>query len=94
MDTSSKAKNEEIKRQNSNPILLVKDNHLDAMTAERTLKDLRVTNQVTTSSKQQDIAESFKLGVAGYIVKPIDYKKLVDAIRRIEPRWTLSGLPD
>jgi len=49
---------------------------------------------LTTSRQEQDVVESFKLGVAGYIVKPADYKKFVDAIRTINLYWTLSELPN
>ena len=49
---------------------------------------------LTTSEEEQDVVESFKLSVAGYIVKPADYKKFVEAIRTIELYWTLSELPD
>ena len=49
---------------------------------------------LTTSKEESDIVESFKLSVAGYIVKPVDYKKFVEAIRAIELYWTLSELPD
>jgi len=49
---------------------------------------------LTTSNEERDIIESFKLGVAGYIVKPVDYRKFVEAIRTIDLYWTLSELPD
>jgi CheY-like chemotaxis protein len=49
---------------------------------------------LTTSNEERDIVESFKLGVAGYIVKPVDYRKFVEAIRTIDLYWTLSELPD
>jgi len=45
------------------------------------------------SDDQEDIAESFRLGAAGYMVKPSDYKKLVEMIRAIHAYWTLSELP-
>lgn len=48
---------------------------------------------LTTSNEERDIVESFKLGVAGYIVKPVDYRKFVEAIRTIDLYWTLSELP-
>jgi hypothetical protein len=31
---------------------------------------------------------------AGYIVKPVDYKKFVEAMRTIDIYWTLSELPN
>jgi len=128
--------------------LLAEDDSVDAMTVKRSLKDLRVTNQLvhtsngeealeylrnennakpclilldlnmpkmngieflkvvkaddllkripvvvlTTSREEQDIVESFKLSVAGYMVKAIDYKKFVETIRTINLYWTLSEL--
>ena len=49
---------------------------------------------LTTSREEQDVVESFNLSVAGYIVKPADYKKFVEAIRAIDLYWTLSELPN
>ena len=61
--------------------------------ADEGLKKIPVV-MLTTSKEEQDVVESFKLGVAGYIVKPADYKKFVDAIRTINLCWTLSELPN
>jgi len=49
---------------------------------------------LTTSSEKRDITRSFRFGVAGYIVKPVDYKQFIDAIRTIGGYWTLSELPN
>jgi CheY-like chemotaxis protein len=49
---------------------------------------------LTTSKDDQDWVQSFQLNVAGYIVKPIDYQKFVEAIRIINLYWTLSELPN
>ncbi len=48
---------------------------------------------LTTSTEECDIKESFKYSVGGYVVKPVDYKTFVDAIRTINMYWTLSELP-
>ena len=48
---------------------------------------------LTTSDSDQNIAGSYKLGVAGYIIKPIDYKQFVDAMRILDTYWTQSKLP-
>lgn len=61
--------------------------------ADETLKKIPVV-VLTTSSEERDIVESFKLSVAGYIIKPVDYKKFVEAIRTIDLYWTLSELPE
>jgi len=132
------------------PILLVEDDDVDAMTTQRALNDLKVTNELihkvdgeealeylrqdgnqkpcvalldlnmprmngleflsiikaepalkripvlilTTSDADQNIVESYDLGVAGYIVKPVDYKQFVEAMRTIDTYWTLSRVPE
>ncbi len=134
---------------NMKPILLIEDDVVDAMTVKRSLKDIRVTNQVavaqngeealewlrnpqndpcimlldlnmptmsgidflrlvkqddqfkripvivlTTSRNEQDRIESFNLGVAGYMIKPVDYWQFVEVVKTINIYWTLSELPD
>jgi len=60
--------------------------------ADDTLKKIPVV-VLTTSSQQQDIIDSFKLSVAGYIVKSVDYAEFTESIRTINLYWTLSKLP-
>lgn len=49
---------------------------------------------LTTSREEQDKVESFKLSVAGYMIKPVDYQQFVEVIRTINIYWTLSELPE
>lgn len=49
---------------------------------------------LTTSQEEQDRIESFKMSVAGYMIKPVDYMKFVDVMRTINIYWTLSEIPD
>ena len=49
---------------------------------------------LTTSSEERDVVQSFRLSVAGYIIKPVDYRNFVEAMRTIDLYWTLSELPD
>jgi len=48
---------------------------------------------LANSEKDLDVVESLGLGVAGYIVKPVDYRKFVEAVRKVELCWTLSEPP-
>jgi len=48
---------------------------------------------LTTSEEQQDKVNSFDLGVAGYIAKPVDYRQFVEVMRTIDAYWTISELP-
>jgi len=65
---------------------------LQIVKADDTLKMIPVI-VLTTSGQQQDIVESFKLSVAGYIVKSVDYAEYTKAINTINQYWTLSKLP-
>jgi CheY-like chemotaxis protein len=49
---------------------------------------------LTTSEEQEDKLESFNLGVAGYIRKPVDYQRFVETMRTINAYWTVSELPE
>ena len=46
-----------------------------------------------TSKEEQDRLESFKLSVAEYMLKPVNYLQFVDTMRTINLYWTLSKLP-
>jgi CheY-like chemotaxis protein len=48
---------------------------------------------LTTSNEKCDIEQSFKYSVGGYVVKPVDYKGSVEAIRILNKYWTMSELP-
>jgi CheY-like chemotaxis protein len=61
--------------------------------ADPVLKKIPVV-VLTTSSEERDVVESFRLSVAGYIIKPVDYRNFVDALRTINLYWTLSETPD
>jgi len=131
------------------PILLIEDDRVDAMTVERALQEIKITNRLdisgngeealaflrdpenelpciilldlnmprmngieflevvkqdsvlrsipvvvlTTSTEERDKVDSFKLGVAGYMVKPVDYEQFVEVVKTIDMYWTLSELP-
>ena len=135
---------------NNKSILLVEDDRVDALTVQRALKDINVTNPLyhvtngeealdflrnrsqerpciilldlnmprmngielleilkqdnlfksipvvvlTTSKDERDRIQSFKMSVAGYMIKPVDYLQFVETMRMIKLYWTLSELPE
>ncbi len=48
---------------------------------------------LTTSREEQDKVNSFNLGVAGYMIKPVEDRKFVEVAKAIDIYWTLSELP-
>lgn len=45
---------------------------------------------LTTSGEEQDRVNSFNLCVAGYMVKPVEYRRFVEVIKTIDSYWNLS----
>ena len=46
---------------------------------------------LTSSREEQDVVQSYRLGVAGYMIKPVDYKQFVETIRVIDLYWTSAA---
>jgi CheY-like chemotaxis protein len=66
---------------------------LKVVKADAVLRKIPVV-VLTTSDAEEGIVESYNLGVAGYIVKPVSYKQFVEAMRAVDMYWTLNELPD
>jgi CheY-like chemotaxis protein len=65
---------------------------LQSVKLDDTLKLLPVV-VLTTSDQEKDKVTSFRLGVAGYIRKPVDYRRFVETMRTVNCYWTLSEHP-
>lgn len=86
------------------PVLILLDINMPGMTGIELLRQIKTTCpanikrvpvvMLTTSQEQQDKLSSFSLGVAGYMPKPVDYRRFVDVMRTIDDYWTLSETPD
>jgi len=48
---------------------------------------------LTSSREEKDIVESYKLGVNGYVVKPVDFHEFVNAIKELEIFWAIINEP-
>ena len=48
---------------------------------------------LTSSTEENDIVESYQLGVNSYIVKPVDFDKFVDSVRNMGLYWLLLNQP-
>jgi two-component system response regulator len=44
---------------------------------------------MTSSTEEQDLVKSYKLGVNSYIVKPVDFKQFSESMREIGQYWLL-----
>jgi two-component system response regulator len=87
--------------ENPRPSLILMDLNMPRMNGRECLSeikadpDLRLIPVVilTSSAEEADILQSYERGAASYIVKPVTFPKLAEAIRAFDLYWTLSELP-
>ena len=86
---------------NKQPGLILLDIRMPKMDGIEFLKEIKKDESLriipivvlTTSKEDEDKTESFNLGVAGYMMKPVNYMDFVEVIRAIRMYWTLSESP-
>lgn len=47
---------------------------------------------LTTSNNHRDVLECYKIGIAGYVLKPLKYEDYVDRIRKTLEYWSSNEL--
>ena len=47
---------------------------------------------LTTSSNNKDLLQCYKIGIAGYIIKPLKYSDYVDKIKKVLEYWSINQL--
>jgi CheY-like chemotaxis protein len=47
---------------------------------------------LTTSNNHKDVLECYKIGIAGYVLKPLKYEDYVDRIRKTLEYWSSNEL--
>lgn len=83
------------------PCIILLDLNMPVMNGFEFLSQVKQDEQLkrfpvivlTTSEEQQDKLNSFNLGVAGYMAKPVDYRQFVEVMRSIDLYWSISELP-
>jgi CheY-like chemotaxis protein len=65
---------------------------LRQMRGDNTLRHVPVV-MITSSREEQDLVNSYQLGVNAYVVKPVDFQKFVDSIKQIGFFWAIINEP-
>ncbi|OLB01757.1 MAG: response regulator [Nitrospirae bacterium] len=84
-----------------NPVVVLLDLKMpkvDGLEVLRTIKgdhDLKAIPVVilTSSREEQDLVKSYNLGVNAYVVKPVEFKAFVDAVKQLGGFWALLNEP-
>jgi CheY-like chemotaxis protein len=65
---------------------------LRALKADEALKTIPVV-MLTSSREEQDLIRSYKLGANAYVVKPVDFRAFIDAVRQLGAFWAVVNEP-
>ena len=87
---------------NPKPCVILLDLNMPKMNGLEFLKVIKADEQfkkipaivLTTSKDDQERFKGFQLNIAGYIIKPVDYMKFVEALKIVDLYWTLSEMPN
>jgi CheY-like chemotaxis protein len=86
---------------NERPFVILLDLNMPKMSGIEFLKIIKADDVLkmipvivlTTSKEKKDVMDSFDLGAAGYMIKPVDYAKFVEVISSVMVYWGSSELP-
>lgn len=82
------------------PHIILLDLNMPKINGIEFLKILKADGQLryiptvvlTTSSNQRDLLECYKVGIAGYVLKPLKYEDYVSKIEKLLSYWSMNEL--
>ncbi len=91
-----------IDRKPGSPVVILLDLKMPRMDGLEVLREIKEDPLlkfipvviITSSREEQELVESYRLGVNAYVVKPVEFKKFVEAIRQLGAFWAvLNEIP-
>jgi len=84
-------------RDDRNPAVVILDLKLPKVSGLEVLRQVKADEQLrqvpvvvlTSSREEQDLIASYQLGVNGYVVKPVDFHKFVEAVKTLGVFWAV-----
>jgi CheY-like chemotaxis protein len=84
-------------RKPGNPAVLLLDIKMPRMDGIEVLRAIRSNNDLkmlpvvmlTSSREEQDLIKSYALGANAYVVKPVDFKEFIEAVKQVGIFWAV-----
>ena len=84
-----------------NPAVILLDLKMPKVDGLEVLRQIRANQNLklipviilTSSREEQDIIDSYELGVNAYVVKPVDFHQFIDAVKELGLFWALFNEP-
>lgn len=89
-----------LEKKDSLPDIILLDLNMPKINGIEFLKILKADDRLkyiptiilTTSNNQRDLLECFKIGIAGYVLKPLKYEDYVSKIEKLLAYWSINEL--
>jgi CheY-like chemotaxis protein len=89
-----------LKQKDSLPDIILLDLNMPRISGIEFLKVLKNDERLkyiptiilTTSNNQRDLLECYKIGIAGYVLKPLKYEDYVSKIEKLLAYWSINEL--
>jgi CheY-like chemotaxis protein len=88
-------------RPEGNPAVVLLDLKMPKVDGLQVLKQVKADEHLrtipivmlTSSREEQDLIESYRLGVNAYVVKPVDFARFVEVVRQLGMFWAVVNEP-
>lgn len=88
-------------RSEGNPAVVLLDLKMPKVGGMEVLRQIKTDEQMkvvpivmlTSSREEQDLVKSYTLGANAYVVKPIDFQQVVEAIKQLGLFWAVLNEP-
>lgn len=88
-------------RPKGNPAVVMLDLKLPRVDGMQVLEAIKQSEELrhmpvvvlTSSREEKDLLKSYKLGVNAYVVKPVDFREFIEAVRDLGVFWAVLNEP-
>jgi len=88
-------------RPRGNPAVVLLDIKMPKMDGLEVLKRMKADERLrpvpvvmlTSSREESDLVESYRLGVNAYVVKPVDFREFISAVKNVGLFWAVVNQP-
>jgi CheY-like chemotaxis protein len=88
-------------RHNGNPAVILLDLKMPKMDGLQVLSEIKTSERLksipvvmlTSSAQESDLVKSYRLGANAYVVKPVNFREFINAIKQVGAFWAVVNEP-